>query len=261
MLFIEDFPLVNDSLAFADSAGEIYIQDTTGPFFQKSHVVIEQVYLTKIHPDWITYFLLFSALGIAMVWHYLPEQLVKIFSFSDKNNYFKPRQKLTTVSPGFGLPVFFALNYMLALVVFIFLAIKQFAAIPLMGVDDLVLLSAISGSVFFLFIYRFFYIKITGFIFDTQAEANQQNSLYLSTDYALGILLLPVVITLVFAFWKVAVYIGILLVFIALLFRWFQTIYIGKKLGDFSLFHLFMYLCTLEIIPLLLLVKLLENWL
>ena len=104
-------------------------------------------------------------------------------------------------------------------------------------------------------------VRITGFIFDTKDVADQQYKIYLTTDNALGLLLLPLIVIMLFAMVEEVVYVGILLIITGLLFRWFQTFYFGKKLGDFSLFHLFMYLCTLEIVPLLVLIKLLEIWL
>jgi hypothetical protein len=43
------------------------------------------------------------------------------------------------------------------------------------------------------------------------------------------------------------------------IFRWFQTFFLGNSIPGVFAIHIFMYLCTLEIAPIIVVVKLLQT--
>jgi hypothetical protein len=54
----------------------------------------------------------------------------------------------------------------------------------------------------------------------------------------------------------ITLYIAICIVFLLFIYRFFRGLSIGTGNTKFSLFHLFLYLCTLEILPYMIVAKL-----
>jgi len=125
--------------------------------------------------------------------------------------------------------------------------------------NNLQLIAYILVTIFSFYLFRILYIKISGFIFRTKEKSTQHLNIYVNTENALGILLLPVLLLSLYATIPFILFAGILLFIIILIIRWVKTFFIGMTIGGFTVLHLILYLCTLEIIPVLIVIKLLEN--
>lgn len=68
-------------------------------------------------------------------------------------------------------------------------------------------------------------------------------------NLVLGIILLPVLLLVTFISREIFVYIAVALAVLMMALRFIRGIVIGLSDTKFSLFHLFLYLCTLEILP------------
>ena len=79
-------------------------------------------------------------------------------------------------------------------------------------------------------------------------------------NLGLGVLLLPVLVLIVYTYHLFFLYVagGLILIIIGL--RFIRGISIGISDSKFSLFHLFLYLCTLEILPMAIAAKLLSKY-
>ncbi len=115
----------------------------------------------------------------------------------------------------------------------------------------------IVGIILFLYISRTVVVDISGRIFQNTGISYFYLLNIFATDLFSGIFLLP---ALFFAFYlesliilKIAVGLFILLV----LLRLIRGVVIGSAPSRFSKFYLFLYLCTLEILPLIVIAKLL----
>jgi hypothetical protein len=102
-------------------------------------------------------------------------------------------------------------------------------------------------------------IKFAGFLFETQKEIREYTvSIFLFCN-TVGLFMLPIVICL--AFFKqvnplIFIYSGFSLISILFLTRLVRGLIIGLDSARVSKFYLFLYLCTLEIVPLVILSKL-----
>ncbi len=105
---------------------------------------------------------------------------------------------------------------------------------------------------------KFVTINLAGFIFQVQKEARDYvMSVFLFCN-ALGLFMLPVVICLSYIKQVppvIFIYTGIGLIISFICVRMARGIFIGFKSQRVSKFYLFMYLCTLEILPFILVVK------
>jgi len=97
-------------------------------------------------------------------------------------------------------------------------------------------------------------------IFKTEEINNEYKLNILTTISFLGFLLLPILVFTVYlgSSWLIYICLGIIIFFS--LFRLVKGFIIGISLTRFSYFFLFVYLCTLEILPLLVVAKLILKY-
>lgn len=128
------------------------------------------------------------------------------------------------------------------------------------------LLSEITGQGFLGFVYillgiillwfvKLIVIRFSGFLFRT-VEVSFEYSLSMLIYFIVnGLLLLPVVILIQYFEKEIFIYTGLVLsgiVFVLWIIRGFG---IGSGESRFSVLHLFLYLCTVEFLPVLVLIK------
>jgi hypothetical protein len=158
-------------------------------------------------------------------------------------NIFKER-----IALGLGL------NYYLVSSVFIFLVFTEYNTVPA-GMTNIVF----TGIVFMgLFVYQFIkssLIHLSGVIFGTSESARKYQLNILIFNNMIGIVLVPV--TLIAFYWESAYMLiaGIIIVSLLMSYMVIRGFLTGQDNKSYSLFYLFLYLCTLEILPLLLLFK------
>jgi hypothetical protein len=102
-------------------------------------------------------------------------------------------------------------------------------------------------------------IRFLGFVFQVQREASEYTTSIFLFGNVLGLFMMPVVILLAFA--KdvnplVFIYSGLVILTSFLCVRLIRGLIIGINSLRVSGFYLFLYLCTLEILPFVILVKL-----
>jgi hypothetical protein len=102
-------------------------------------------------------------------------------------------------------------------------------------------------------------IRFSGFVFKTSKEAVEYASTMFIFLNILGLFMLPIVICLAFVKQinpDVFIYTGYFIILSFLCVRLIRGLVIGFNSNRVSKFYLFLYLCTLEIIPFIILVKL-----
>lgn len=107
--------------------------------------------------------------------------------------------------------------------------------------------------------FKIIIVRFFGFIFQNQREASDYSMMIFLFCNILGLFLLPIVVCMAFVkdvSPSVFIYLG-LGVFVLLLFiRIIRGVIIGINSTRISKFYLFLYLCTLEILPFVIMVKL-----
>ena len=116
----------------------------------------------------------------------------------------------------------------------------------------------IIGAVLALLLYKYIFIKLFALVFKTETQAlNHGNIIYFSNQ-AIGVFLLPLIIITVYLNSLVFLYISSGIFVFYSVFRFARCFFLEINKSSFSVFHLFLYLCTLEILPLFIFVVL-EN--
>jgi len=206
--------------------------------------------------EWMTTTLLLLMAIMVVLWFVMPKRQSL---FQQIKQSLKSPSEITLRIPGFLFSVFFYLNYLVVVVLFIIISIEKFVhpETSTISLSQLIVLTSLAFVVYSL--YKLAFIAVAGFLFNTRTLAMQQIRLYINLDNISGFLLLPVLLVFLSTQSTYFFYFGVLIILIANAIKWFQTIALGKSVSMFKLYHLIIYLCTLEIIPFILLIKLIKN--
>ncbi len=242
---------VQDTLeSSSDSSGAVL-----ATFFSHAPVEILPVVRHPANDHWFIYVLLFLSLGVAVIWYNIPERLSSIFSLSLKTIMGRSAEK-GFAGPGIGVSVFFLLNSLitmsfLALYTCKHLVFKEYFT----GTNEVQMLASLALVLGLFSFVKLVLIRLSGAVFKTTEMAKKQQIIYLNSYNASGVLLLPLLFVLMIMPGNNILYLILFLMAIMFVYRWVQTIAIGINITHFNTFHLILYLCTLEIIPVVVLVK------
>ncbi len=126
------------------------------------------------------------------------------------------------------------------------------------GLNEMLLFLSILASVIMVYAVKFITIKFLGFVFKTSKETDEYALTVLLYINSLGLFLLPIVVCIAFAqnvSIEIFIKIGLYLLALFLFTRMVRGLIIGLNSVRVSRFYLFLYLCSLEILPLVVMVK------
>ncbi len=154
-----------------------------------------------------------------------------------------------------GFPVAFMLMYYFTVALFSFIFInKQFPNSFYFSLGQGFLL--LFGGIILYNVLKFIAIGFFGFLFDNHAVTLPYLIDFYLFQVSEGFVLFPLLILFVYSNFPVFLYIALIVLLLFWLFRLKRAIVIGLADTNFSSSYLFLYLCTLEVIPFILLYKL-----
>ncbi len=161
------------------------------------------------------------------------------------------------VSLGNRVIILLSALFVFTLTLFFYQTASYFGYLPTGNAFSTFFIIAI--AIFSIYVIKLLIIRISGFLFETQKEIKEYVvSIFLFCN-AVALFMLPVVICL--AFLKqveasIFIYTGMVIIVVFFLTRLVRGVIIGLNSTRVSKFYLFLYLCTLEIVPLTIMVKL-----
>lgn len=211
--------------------------------------------ISSIWNDWVLGIIVFSF--ILLVWvkllynKVLSASVNSIFNYQISHNLFRDKSNLT--QRAFLIMDFvFYVNAGL----FIYLSVKHFNLI-LVHPEGIKAFLLFSGFVFAVYLLRYITSKIVGYISTTQIIfAEYLHNIFIHTRVT-GLVLLPFLIAIPYTDYRitpVAIFAGAGIIALGYVFRIIRGIKIFT-LKKISLLYLFLYLCTLEFIPVLVFFK------
>ncbi|MHC1776174.1 MAG: DUF4271 domain-containing protein [Lentimicrobium sp.] len=106
-----------------------------------------------------------------------------------------------------------------------------------------------------LWFIKLFTIKFTGIIFRTKQDTSELILTNLIFNGASGVVIFPFVVAGFYSGNLILIKIAAAILLTGMAFRFFRSLLIGLSAQTFSVIYLFLYLCTLEILPLLILYR------
>jgi hypothetical protein len=209
--------------------------------------------INKQSTDWITVVFLSCLIILAWIQTSYPKRFLQIFravlqphfinQLEREGNLFRER-----ITLGLGF-IYYTISS-----IFIFQLFKQFIGMPT-GLSGMAFAAIIFGSLLTFQFLKSTIIYTTGIIFDTSEYARRFQLNTLIFNNIIGIILFPVAI--IALYWNSTAYliIGGIIVILLVFYRLLRNILTGMANKGYNLFYLFLYLCTLEILPLALLYK------
>ena len=251
-----------DKTEFRFELKEIIFADTTGndttainiypsiilPFGSRTQE-IKPVLRTESNNDWITFFLFLSVALLAWIRFYYPRRLKQIFYASFAKRYISQLVRdgniaSERITPALG---FIAI---ISTTTLIYGFIGNAIALQI-GINITPLSFLLIGSVLiFVWFLRRTIVQVSGRIFKSSQviEVYLLNSLLF--PMVTGVIIFPFIIAWFFTAENYFLYLAGVLVLISMTIRFIRNISGGLQSQSFSAFYIFLYFCTLEILPL-----------
>lgn len=238
-------------ISFPVQKNKIQQQVTTRP---KTYIGKQ---IQHTYPGWFVFVFISAVLMIGLVKFMQREKIKLLFQslFKEKliAQYVEERNSIVSLTD-----ILLWVNYLLSFSVTLYIAFFHFqlhSPIPFSKINFLIVL--FSGILLFQGI-KFLLLLLSGWLFKINICVKKYALQWSFMHEMTGILLLPLNILLVFLEKGVSyiIYINLIIILLSYIFLLIRGIIISKR-HELPLFYIFLYLCTLEILPLIVLFRLL----
>lgn len=250
-----DSLLVGDSIS-ADSIDNIVFSESLIDL--KANGFNPEIISSSLNIDLIAYISFTLLIIIALIWHFMPDRFLVIFNLKTSNKTGRHSNSNALV-PGSIITGFLSLNFLISAGLFSLLILLNYYPNTVEGMSVFEILLGSYKVLGLYFLYRIIVIYGTSFVFDTGSLRNEQIQISRNILFITGILLIPAIIIITYSNLKFLTFILLIVIGIFQIMRIAKIIQIGKTSTMFSTLHIILYLCTLEIVPVLVLVRLIGN--
>ena len=151
--------------------------------------------------------------------------------------------------------IFLFISFFLSFSVFIYKTFEFYYDVPANGIFSFVLyLKVLVGVTLYYFLKMGLY-KSCGFIFRSAKETSDYILNIYIFGQVTGVVLLPLIVMITYINNEFIIYIGLTVIALSYVYRLFRGVTITISNVKISMYYIFLYLCTLEILPLLILIK------
>lgn len=212
-------------------------------------------YFYRDKTDWMILVMIFSLVILGWVYSFFRKYLSQVFqSLIDNNASSKLMNERSSVTErvSFILNILFVFN-----TGFFVFEIFHVFKIQFLGFGSFSMFAIFTGCITLVYLFKYIFYSFIGAILNAQREAFEYIHNLFLFNKIYGVILIPVIVCIPFFGAPVANYLifaGVFLFVISFLFRMFRGIQISLKI-NFSFFYLILYLCTVEILPVLILGK------
>lgn len=212
------------------------------------------------YADWVTVVLTGSLLLISFMKVVYFKRFVDFFKTFFSYRYFNFLIRESNLFKE-QISILLIINYFLIFSLFIYLSFKFFFNTPLFYQYSLFFYAKLLMYVLLIVLIKNLFKVIVGIVYRTQHETYQYLHNSLVSEVIAGLFLFPVCVFMVFQPSLLVYLAGFSLIAFLGIYKLIRLVIIGKVHGKFSVFYLFFYLCTIEILPLFIIVKLIMNYL
>lgn len=209
-------------------------------------------------PDWLTIVFLVILLLIAVIKNNFSEQLSSLFSLLYSDKYYSDFGKVKPLIWN-NFNILFFLIFILVSAVMIYYSLNAYVN-DLFRFDLGYFLKILAGVLIYL-VLRYTFEVILSSLFEIFEEYKFFSFVKLSNLFLISVYLLPVLLFITYVnSSQYVIFIGAALIFLALvlLFRYIKALQYDR-INFSNIFYLFLYLCALEIAPIILIYKLIVS--
>lgn len=209
-------------------------------------------------PDWLTIIFLVILLLIAVIKNNFSEQLSSLFSLLYSDKYYSDFGKVKPLIWN-NFNILFFLIFILVSAVMIYYSLNAYVN-DSFRFDLGYFLKILAGVLIYL-VLRYTFEVILSSLFEIFEEYKFFSFVKLSNLFLISVYLLPVLLFITYVnSSQYVIFIGAALIFLALviLFRYIKALQYDR-INFSNIFYLFLYLCALEIAPIILIYKLIVS--
>lgn len=209
-------------------------------------------------PDWLTIVFLVILLLIAIIKNNFSEQLSSLFSLLYSDKYYSDFGKVKPLIWN-NFNILFFLIFILVSAVMIYYSLNAYVNDSFLF--DLGYFLKILAGVLIYLVLRYTFEVILSSLFEIFEEYKFFSFVKLSNLFLISVYLLPVLLFITYVnSSQYVIFIGAALIFLALvlLFRYIKALQYDR-INFSNIFYLFLYLCALEIAPIILIYKLIVS--
>jgi len=210
-------------------------------------------------PDWVLAVLVCCFILLAWVRVFYPKRIQQIFRAPFSKRFIN---QLTRDGNLFRERIAVALGmvYILTFALLFYECNEKVFGITIQGVTGISFYGLIIAMSIGILAVKVTLVQFLGAIFKTRETTNNYLLNLLIFALLSGPVLLTALVFIVYLKSVVILYICLLIFILLLAFRFMRGFFIGMALTKFSYLFLFVYLCSLEILPVLVLIKILLNY-
>ena len=242
---------MSDFLLQATPVAERWLTDSTSSFHPR--LAAEQVGGAWVHA---IMFVSFTMLVVLRVFDF--RRLVLLFQgfvrASSVSQMYREESALTS-----RVSVFLLLNFLLMAALFTW----QTLGILYSGYPEPSVVFWFAVAILVAYVVKIVGVRVLGFIFEMREAAQEYVYNIVLFNKTIGLILFPVTLCLAYArqlppFWLVVV--GLSFWGLVLLYRFVRLSWIGLSVRGVSFLYIILYLCTLEILPFIVIIKVLSRF-
>lgn len=226
-------------------------------------ILLQNIIPSNYHfqPSWVMVLIVLSVMIIGYLFSAFHSRfigLVKAF-FSMRVASQLAREEYSLTHP---VSVFLSINFLLAISLFILQLISSTTVFSFGTEMNFISFLIVIICVLTVYAVKILSLKILGFVFDKPLVAGEYTFNIFLVNHILGVGFIPIIIFIAYGNQSLAngfIYTGIILMAVSFLVRVGKGVISAWASGEITLFYLFLYFCTLEILPLLLGYKLIEK--
>jgi len=252
-------PLKESSLDTAQAVTAVFQHPTTGRFLQQANIPINIIVKNTDYSGWLSVVLLLLTFTLALIWYFFPERVLRLLSREGSKHKTKYEDN-QFAKPGLILYFLLGTAFILTTSLLVYLLAGNYlpAFVSECSFEQFTLF--VLGLIVLYYLLRFIVIFTVGYIFNMQDLAARQVKASFRADIIQSFLLIPILLVLLNIPSPLFYYLGLLLLLFTVVYKWGISLFLGVKSSKISLYHNILYLCALEIVPVIVLLKLLESY-
>ncbi len=225
------------------------------PRIKKIPLEVEQgIRRNGVHTDTLFYALLAIFLLLALTKSLFPKYFYQVFRFSYQS-ILNPKSSREQVLQNNLPSALMNLVFLMSGGLLVAMLARYYNWVTL-GYGELFLYATLLLAAIYL--VKFSFVHFAGWVFNASQFAGMYNNIVFTVNKILGIFLLPLLLVIAYGddgLKKIAITISACLIIFLFLYRYFFSLATMRSNVNITAFHFFVYLCSVEIMPLLIIYK------
>ncbi len=233
---------------------------TSNHLLKANHIKKTDYYTRSANEDWLGSSIVICLILFSFARFFYFKRLSQVFSALFVNRIYSQINRENYLKKE-GISFLLMIIFLICTALFLYnISINHFNLSVLQNNHTITFFFIILGVIFLFYLIKYLLIRFIGFVFNTQNETNDYILFSLISLMILGsVLLIPVIIQCYISY-KVGLYMAIFIIIISVGFRLFKLVISLFSSSKFSVLFIFLYLCTVEIIPVMVIYKVLLNF-